>query len=210
MPTRTTTAMPLRAKLVVAAVLLGALGWWLADRQSRVANEDRLSAIATKIAERPARIDCPGPLGKLLQSEVWGGTVAADADGSMSDEAKLHADLCAELDALAEGRREDAIACRDRRGACSEGARALAMAVGTLAHEAWHIHGIRDEAATECRAVQTMVWTAQELGANEADARRLALLHYEVNFPLAPARYQSSECHDGGADDLRPDDPRWP
>jgi hypothetical protein len=205
-----TTAMPLKAKLAVAAVLLGVLTWFLADWRSRAGNEDRLSAIATEIAQRPARIDCPGPLGKLVQSDIWGGTVAADADGGMSDEAKLHADICAELDAFAEGHREDAIGCEDRRDACGAGARKLAMAVGTLAHEAWHIHGIRDEAATECRALQTLAWTAQQLGADEPDARRLALLHYEVNFPLTPARYQSSACHEGGADDLRPEDPVFP
>jgi hypothetical protein len=204
------TAMPLKAKLVVAAVVLGSLTWLLADRQDRVANEDRLSAIATAIAEKPVGIDCPGPIGRLFSSTVYDGTVAFDADGGPAGEAKLGARTCAELDALADGDRSEALACADRDAACGEGAGTLARAVDVLAHESWHLAGIADEADTECRSLQTMVWAAQELGATEPEARRLALLQFEVNFPILPARYRSSACHDGGADDLRPDDPRWP
>jgi hypothetical protein len=152
----------------------------------------------------------PGPIGRLFSSTIYDGTVAVDADGRPADEAKLGARTCAELAALADGDRSEALACTDRGAACGERARTLAQAVDVLTHESWQLYGVRDEADTECRSLQTMAWAAQELGATEPEARRLALLQFEVNFPMLPARYRSSACHDGGAADTRPDDPRWP
>ena len=59
----------------------------------------------------------------------------------------------------------------------------MALAVDVLAHESWHLAGVLEEALTECRAVQTVAWTARRLDVTPAQGRAL---------------------------DLRPDDPNWP
>jgi hypothetical protein len=46
-------------------------------------------------------------------------------------------------------------------------------AIAVLAHEAWHLHGVRDEGTTECRALQSGVGLGQRLGLSEETARRL-------------------------------------
>jgi hypothetical protein len=67
-----------------------------------------------------------------------------------------------------------------------------------------------DEAVTECRSLQTMARTAERLGATPAQAHALAAYARDANYERMPDRYQSAECRDGGALDLRPDDPVWP
>ena len=84
------------------------------------------------------------------------------------------------------------------------------MAVDVLAHEAWHLQGVMDEAATECRSLQTMAWTAQQLGATAEQGHAMARAQYEGGYREMPARYQDAGCVDGGPLDLRPDDPRFP
>jgi hypothetical protein len=193
-----TVAMPVWAKVVPIVLMAAAGAWWIADRHDRLANQERLGAIASGIAEREVRVSCPGPVGRMFGWDTAAGSVAFDAAGRPGEVAKLRAMPCAELDALAEGRRPDARTT------------GLARAVATLTHEAWHLYGERDEAITECRAIQTMAPAARRLGATEAQAHALAVLHYEVNFPLAPEAYRTGECRDGGRLDLRPSDPRWP
>ena len=202
------TPLPVRA--TVAALLLGGPGWWLADRHDRIVNQDRLTAIASEIAGRPVTVRCPGPIGRNLSYETVDGSVRFDADGRPADETRLRKAPCAELDALAEGRRTTELACAERSTACGDEAQALAGAVDVITHEAWHLHGIADEAVTECRSLQTMAWSAQRLGATEAQARGLAQLQLATGYPLMPARYRSGECREGGALDLRPSDPAWP
>ena len=210
MPARTTTAMPVRAKLAVAAVLLGAAGWWLADRHDRLTNQARLGAIASAIAHRPVEVRCPGPFARTFMFETLDGSVAFDADGRPHDETKLREAPCAELDALAEGERMPQLACVERSTSCGDDAQALARAVDVLTHESWHLRGLMDEAETECRSLQTLAWAAQRLGATEPQARGLAALQLETGYHRLPARYRSGDCVDGGRLDLRPGDPRWP
>jgi len=207
---RTRTAHPpVWAKALVATVLLGGPGWWLADRHDRIANQDRLAAIASDIAGRPVEVHCPGPVARLLYETVEG-SVAFDAAGRPGGVTKLRAAPCAELEALAEGDRAAPLACVERRSACGEGAGALARVVDVLSHEAWHLQGIADEARAECNSLQTMAWTAGRLGASAAQARGLAALQLATGYPLMPPRYRSGECRDGGSLDLRPGDPVWP
>ena len=79
-----------------------------------------------------------------------------------------------------------------------------------LAHEAWHLQGVLDEAITECRSLQSMEWTAQQLGATAEQGRALARLQYEGDYLLMPARYRSRACADGKRLDLHPDRPGFP
>jgi hypothetical protein len=207
---RRVVATPVYVKVALAVLLIGAPAWWLADRHDRLANQGRLAAIASAIAERPVEVACPGLFARLFLFETVDGSVAFEADGRPHDETQLREGPCAELEALAEGRRAAVLACVERTTSCGDDAQAVAWAVDVLSHESWHLRGILDEAETECRSLQTMAWAAQRLGATEPQARGLAALQYETGYPRLPGRYRSGECREGGAMDLRPGDPRWP
>ncbi len=202
---------PIQVKLALVAVLLGVVAWWYTGWQDLRGNERRLSAIASQIAGREVRVQCPGPLGRLFGWDIVEGSVRFDADGTPHDETKIRKQSCAELDALAEGRRGQELACIGRTGiACGRHGRATVMAVDVLAHEAWHLRGVMDEAETECRSLQTMAWTAQQLGATAEQGHAMARAQYDGGYLDMPDRYRRADCVDGGPLDLRPDDPRFP
>jgi hypothetical protein len=207
----TLRAIPLWVRITVAALLLTAAAWWIAERSDRRGNERRLSAIASQIAGRPVGVHCPGPAGRLLGWDIVEGSVRFNADGTPEDETKIRAQSCAELDALAEGRRAKELECIGRTAiACGRHGRETAMAVDVLAHESWHMRGIADEAVAECRSLQTMAWTAQQLGATPEQGRAMARVEYEGVYQDMPEAYRSGACADGGELDLRPDDERFP
>ena len=174
-------------KVAVAVVVVGGFGWWIAQRQDRVGNEARLSRIASAIAGRDVHVRCPGAVERLAAWDTVEGSVQFDAAGRPADEAKLRAFTCSELDALAEGRRATAVAC-------GVGCDDLALAVDVLAHESWHLAGIIDEAETECHAVQSLAWTAEQFGATPEQGRALTQRYLETGYLRLPARYRSDTC----------------
>ena len=205
------TRTPVWVKAILIVVGVGIPTWWLADRHDRVVNQERLAKIASEIARRPVRVTCPGPIGRMMApGDTNAGVVYLDDEGRPPDETVLRTVTCAELDALAEGRRSAQLACAARSSSCGDDVQALAWAVGTLAHESYHLRGILNEGVTECYAVQTLASTAEGLGATPEQARNLALLHWETGVPEMPAQYHAAGCADGGKLDLRPDDPAWP
>src|SRR5829696_3074362 len=190
--TRAHPSTPLWVKLTIAGLLATALTWWIADRLDRRGNERRLGAIASRIAGREVRVACPGPLGRLLGWDIVEGSVRFDADGRPADETRIRAQSCAELDALAEGRRANELECIGRTAlACGRHGRETVMAVDVLAHESWHLSGVIDEAETECRSLQTIAWTAQQLGATAAQRRAMAVAQYDGAYVDMPDRYRS-------------------
>jgi len=202
---------PLWVKLGVAAVLLGSFGWWALDRADRLGNERRLVTVASQIAGREVKVHCPGPLGRALGQSTLEGSVRFSASGRPADDTKLSTTTCAELDALAEGRRAKELACTARAGIlCGRRGSELAMAVDVITHEAFHLSGLQDEGRTECSSLQTMAATAQRLGATPAQGTALARAQFAEGYPRMPDHYRSSHCTEGGAMDLRPDDPRFP
>jgi hypothetical protein len=202
---------PIWVKLTVAAVLAIALGWWSLDWRDRRGNEQRLSAIASQIAGREVEVHCPGPISRLIGWDIVEGSVRFDADGTPHDETNIRKTSCAELDALAEGRRAKELECVARTNlACGRHGRETVMAVDVLAHESWHLRGVIDEAETECRSLQTMAWTAQQLGATPEQGRALARAQYDGMYQEMPAQYRSGGCADGGPLDLRPEDAVFP
>jgi hypothetical protein len=136
--------------------------------------------------------------------------VQFDASGRPSDETRLRELTCAELDALAEGRRAGALACIEAGVACGRQANDVALAIDVLAHESWHLAGLLDEALAECRAVQTIAWTAERLGTTPAQGQALAERYLDTWYPQLPDRYRATGCANGSELDLRPDDPNWP
>lgn len=208
---RTTRARtPLWFKVAVAAVCIAGPTWLLVQRQDRLGNEQRLRAVASVIAGRPIEVRCPGIFGRIFSWDIVEGSVRFDASGAPSDETRLRALTCAELDALAEGRRAGAVACLEAGAGCGSEADDVALAVNVLAHEAWHLSGVIDEAIAECRSVQSIAWTAARLGTSPAQGHALARRYLETWYPRLPARYRSGDCADGRRLDLRPDDPDWP
>lgn len=203
---------PLWLKPAVAAVAVFVLGWWALDRADRVGNERRLSAIASQVAGRAVKVHCPGPIARVLAKDsVVEGEVRFDADGHPADGTKLQALTCSELDALAEGRRAKELECTARAGIrCGRHGGDLATAVEVVTHESFHLKGIQDEARTECDGLQLMSATAVRLGATEAQGAALARAQFAESYPLMPETYRSGQCADGGAFDLRPDDPLFP
>jgi hypothetical protein len=202
---------PTWVKLTVAAALTAALGWWSLDWRDRRANERRLGAIASQIAGRHVEVHCPGPVSRLIGWDIVEGSVRFHEDGTPYDDTRIRETSCAELDALAEGRRAKELECVARTNlACGRHGRETVMAVDVLAHESWHLRGVMDEAETECRSLQTMAWTAERLGAKPEQGRALARARYEGSYQEMPEQYRSGVCVDGGALDLRPDDNRFP
>jgi hypothetical protein len=201
---------PIWIKLAIVAVCIAGPAWWIVQRQDRVGNESRLRAIASAIAGRPVQVRCPGVYGRIFSWDIVEGSVRFDASGRPGDETRLRELTCAELDALAEGRRAGALACLEAGGACGPETDDVALAVSVLAHEAWHLAGVIDEAVTECRSVQSIAWTAQRLGTTPAQGRALAKRYLQTWYPRLPDRYRTGDCANGSELDLRPDDPGWP
>jgi hypothetical protein len=99
-----------------------------------------------------------------------------------------------------------------------------AQALLVLVHESVHLsdyEGNRDEALTECRAIQLLRESALRLGLDDATARALGheSLRYDARLPrLGDWRvglneipnYHSEDCYDGGPLDIHPDSSDWP
>lgn len=87
----------------------------------------------------------------------------------------------------------------------------LADALTTLAHEAEHVRDEHaSEAEVECRAIQEVRDIVLAEGRRPAYADELALLAWEISYPLLPRGYQTDRCRDGGPLDTDPDSPVWP
>ena len=202
---------PLWVKLAIVAAVGSALVWWIADRQDRLGNQKRLSAIASEVAGREVRVLCPGPIARLFGYDIREGSVRFGPDGKPFDETNIRKQSCAQLDALAEGRRAAELECTARAGIpCGPHGPETVRAVDVLAHESWHLRGVIDEAVAQCRSMQLMAWTAQQLGATAEQGHALALAQYTGDYKLMPEAYRDGRCVDGGDYDLRPHDDRFP
>jgi hypothetical protein len=90
--------------------------------------------------------------------------------------------------------------------------RGIAWAFKNLTHEAIHVTGVDNEAATECYAIQLMAKTMSLLGLGRSYANRVSRLSWS-RYPRMRTigrRYWTPRCHDHGPLDLRPHDGRWP
>lgn len=183
---------PLLLVLTIPLLVIVAL------QQDQRRNEHRLAAIASEIAGRNVDVHCPGLLARLVDVSPNAGTVFFDERGQPADFTDLDAETCSELDRFADGKAGGA-----------EDAK-FARALHVLAHESSHLAGIRDEAAADCYGLQRTAFVAQSLGADPAEAQRLARLALAERTVTAPADYRSADCHDGGALDLDPGSSVWP
>jgi hypothetical protein len=196
-------------RILACLAALAALGFYLGPHRPLAADEAELARIATVIAGRDVGISCPGTLASLTEASAQDGSVAFSSEGKPADEAKLSSDTCSNLRSLLHGG-VAGLDCLARHGACPADVREAAIAVNVLSHEAWHLAGVRDEAVTQCYALQTNAETAMRLGAGVTDAQAIASFIVREIQPVLPADYRSSDCFDGGPLDLRPERPSWP
>jgi hypothetical protein len=177
---------------VIAALVLAIwfvesrTGWDSLDRDTRDAAVARFSAEASAVAGKEVTIYCD-------ESRDYVGAVQ-HADGVATvggDRAYLTPERCYDLYRLAF---EDDVTW-------SQTARALAV----LAHEAWHLRGIRDEGTTECYALQSAVEVGRRLGLSEETAQRMMRQQLTENALRGPGSAEyvvAPDCRDGGRLDL--------
>ncbi len=169
-------------------------GWDSLDGSTRIGAVERFSDEASRIAGKPVSIYCD-------ESRDFVGAVQhADGVAEVGGErAYLTPEICLDLYRLAF---EDQV-----RG--SRTGRALAV----LAHEAWHLHGVRDEGTAECHALQSGVETGRRLGLSEETARQLMRQQLTENALRAGGSVEyrvPPDCRDGGRLDLDPGSTRFP
>ena len=170
-------------------------GWDAVSAEDRERAERLFSREASRIAGRDVRVDCD------TSGEYVG--FVQDADGAAivgGDQAYVTPSICDTLYQLA---------FKDRVQSFPRTGRAIAV----LAHEAWHLRGVRGEGVANCYAFQSGVETGANLGLPESEARammREQLATNAVDSAGDPQYLVSKECRDGGAHDLRPEDDRFP
>jgi hypothetical protein len=166
--------------------------------------ERRLGEVAALVARRPVQVRCedfsdgtPLEPGGVVQ---FNGTQPAQF-------ARIRPDVCTALLRFIRSPR-GAYACVARRS-CDESVALSARALTVLTHESVHLRGVRNEAVTQCYAMQAVARVARALGASAEDGRALAALEYVADYPHMPPAYRSSECHPGGSLDLTPGTRWW-
>jgi hypothetical protein len=191
-------------RLLVGLALIGALaavawfvernrGWEGLDERTRAAATQRFSAEAARIAGHPVTIRCDesGEIVGVVQHTDG----IAEVGGTL---AYLVPDRCFDLYRLA------------FEGDVSFNQTGRAVAV--LAHEAWHLRGLRDEGTTECYALQSGVDLGQRLGLSEDTARRMMRQQLVENAGRGAASEYvvGPDCRDGGDLDLNPRSSAFP
>ena len=177
--------------LLVPALFLGWQEWGFR------ADQARFSEVASRIADRNVSIECQRFSGALVDATSEAGYVAFSANGQPADVGRLERDTCNNLrDWLHSDKSTPTIE--------------QVMAVHVLGHEAYHLAGIRDEAQTECEAMQRLDELAVWLGATPEQGRALAERYHAEVYPHMPSGYRSGDCVEGGTMDVAPEDPVWP
>jgi len=170
-------------------------GWDAVRSDARARTEAVLSREASLVAGHPARIGCD-------KSGEYVGFVQ-DADGLAfigGDRAYLTPSICNTLYQLA---------VKHRAQAFSRTARAIAV----LAHESWHLRGVRDEGLANCYGFQSGVEIGVHLGLSESTARAMMREQLATNASDSGGNAQyrvPSECHNGGSADLQPGSAGFP
>jgi hypothetical protein len=169
-------------------------GWDALDAETRAGATTRFSDEASRIAAKQVTIRCDESgrhVGAVQHADgvaVVGGRLAY-----------LAPERCLALYRLA----------FDGEVSSSQTGRALAV----LAHEAWHLRGLRDEGTTECYALQSGVELGRRLGLSERTARQLMrqqLAENVLHSRGSPDYLVPRECRDGGRLDLDPGSGRFP
>jgi hypothetical protein len=161
-------------------------GWDALSAEERAQASERFSTEASVIAGKRVTIACDE------RGDYVGAVQHADGVAVVGGElAFLTPERCLDLYRVA----------FDGEVRSSQTGRALAV----LAHEAWHLRGVRDEGTTECYALQSGVALGQRLGLGEKTARRLMRQQLAENNLRRGAVLEylvPPSCRDGGELDL--------
>jgi hypothetical protein len=185
-------------RLLVGVGLIGVLaagawyvernrGWEGLDAETQAAAERRFSTEASRLARHGVEIRCDD------SGEIVGVVQHADGVAEVGgDLAYLAPDRCYDLYRLA----------FNGDVSFSQTARGIAV----LAHESWHLAGVRDEGTTECYALQSGVELGRRLGLGEGTARRMMRQQLVENAGRGAASEYvvGPDCRDGGELDLDP------
>jgi hypothetical protein len=182
---------------------LAAVGF--ARHEDRIRQQGQLAAVATELVGHHVGVRCPSFLRSLVDTSGEAGRVQFDRAGRPA----LHTDLApATCSSLRHLDRVD-FTCIARSD-CGFKEFKAAWAAHTLAHEAFHLRGVQDEGIAECYALQNTAFVAERLGVPAEQAQQLQTWVYLEGYPNEPEDYRSSDCHDGGRLDLRPNVTAFP
>lgn len=193
------------------AILIPVVAFSVWEHHKRTQNEARLGRVASAIAQRNVGVDCPGFWRSLVEVGSEDGSVEFDVAGRPSDDARLSAETCDRLEDFSRAGTKPAFDCLlpDDR-ACGREVVETAGALSTLAHEAYHLAGVRNEAAAECYAIQTVDFVTERLGSTAAQGRIVAAWAARTSARSHSPDYHSQECRRNGALDLEPRSAAWP
>jgi hypothetical protein len=180
--------------LVLLWLVMSRTGWDSLSVETRTEAQDRFSEEASVIAGKQVRVRCDE------SGEYVGAVQHADGVATVGgDLTYLTPERCLDLYRLAfEGEVRP-----------SQTGRSIAV----LAHEAWHLRGVREEGVVECYAFQSGVALGQRLGLSEDTASRLMRQQLVENSGRggSAAEYRvPAGCRDGGALDLAPGSSAFP
>jgi hypothetical protein len=160
----------MRLKLAIVVLAVCGVGFVLHERKSAL--ETHLGQVATELGSRHVHVRCQSLAGNLVDIGPEAGTVHFDESGIPSDTTNLKRPICAALARFPHDVKSAAYDCVYANADCPQKIWDDVQAVHVLAHETWHLHGIKDEAQTECYALQTTARAAELFGASPAAARR--------------------------------------
>lgn len=198
----------MRLYLAIGVLLVGGVAFVMHERKSAL--ESHLGAIATELGHRHVHVHCQSFAGNLVDVSSEAGYVKFDASGVPYDYTVLKRPICQALSRFPKDVRSPAYQCIVQNAQCPQRILEDAWAVHTLAHETWHMHGIGDEAHTECNAMQTTAQAAELFGADPTTAQATAAYLWTHMYGQEPDEYRTTDCVNGGPYDLRPTDPVWP
>ena len=197
-------------RIALACIVVVVCGVAFVTHERKSALEHRLGGVATELGGRHVHVHCQSFAGNLVDVSAEAGSVRFDASGIPSDTTDLKRPVCQALSRFADDARSAGYACVLGGGDCPERYWEDVLAVHTLAHEVWHLHGIGSEAVAECDALQTTARAASLLGAAAEAAQATAEYALTHLYPREPDEYRLPGCGNGGPYDLRPTDPVWP
>jgi hypothetical protein len=196
--------------LVVATLVLAVGGVGFAMHERKAAVEAHLGEVATDLGRRHVHVRCQSFGGALIDVSNEAGYVEFDASGVPKDYTVLKRPICRALQRFPREWRTPAFGCVDTLSGCPREIFDDVIAVHTLAHETWHLHGYIQEARTECNALQTTAQAAILFGADQRTAQAIAVYIWKKVYPYEPDDYRLADCVNGGPYDLRPADLVWP
>ena len=183
------------AAVAVLVLLLQRGGWNDLGAGERREAEARLSVEASRVAGKPVRIACD------TSGRYVGAVRHADGIAAVGGRlAYLTPELCYALDRLA---------LHGDVPSFSQTSRAIAV----LAHESWHLRGVRNEGRAECFALQSGVRVGRRLGLDEETARRMMrsqLVANQLNGAATAEYVVPADCVNRGRLDLSPTVDRFP